>query len=135
MFGDGCPELKWFAICVLSLTCSSFGCEQNFSSFEMVHTKRRNHLHQKKMNDLVYVMYNLKLKSRKIRKTVDLSFEDMESNDGDSTLDVFGIDNLVLIDDVGDHFSTEEELEDDGDEDDDGGGDIGDDLIRGLMDI
>ncbi|KAG4911512.1 hypothetical protein JHK86_051945 [Glycine max] len=39
----------------------------------------------------------------------------------DSTLDVFGIDNLVLIDDVGDHFSTEEELEDDGDEDDDGG--------------
>jgi len=34
------------------------------------------------MNDLVYVMYNLKLKSRKIRKTVDLSFEDMESNDG-----------------------------------------------------
>ena len=56
-------------------------------------------------------------------------------NLSDSTLDVFGIDNLVLIDDVGDHFSTEEELEDDGDEDDDGGGDIGDDLIRGLMDI
>ncbi|KAG4914466.1 hypothetical protein JHK87_052023 [Glycine soja] len=42
-------------------------------------------------------------------------------NLSDSTLDVFGIDNLVLIDDVGDHFSTEEELEDDGDEDDDGG--------------
>ena len=36
MFRDGCPKLKWFAIRVLSLTCSSFGCERNWSSFEMV---------------------------------------------------------------------------------------------------
>ncbi|KAH1212722.1 hypothetical protein GmHk_14G040845 [Glycine max] len=175
MFGDGCPELKWFAIRVLSLTCSSSGCERNWSSFEMVHTKRRNHLHQKKMNDLVYVMYNLKLKSRQTRKTVALAFEDMESDDEwiteegddifdednfqveqeqplgesgsgsnvdlvggsltDPTLDAFDIDNMVLNDNVEDHFSTEEELEDDGDENDGGGGDIGDDFIRGLMDI
>ena len=33
------------------------------------------------MNDLVYVMYNLKLKSRQTRKTVALAFEDMESDD------------------------------------------------------
>ncbi|KAG4915337.1 hypothetical protein JHK87_052894 [Glycine soja] len=39
----------------------------------------------------------------------------------DPTLDAFDIDNLVLNDNVGDHFSTEEELEDDGDEDDGGG--------------
>jgi len=40
-------------------------------------------LDQKKMNDLVYVMYNLKLKSRQIKKKLllDLSFEDMESYD------------------------------------------------------
>ena len=43
------------------------------------------------------------------------------------------IDNSVLNDNVEDHFSTEEELEDDGDKDDGGGGDIGDDFIRGLM--
>ena len=42
----------------------------------------------------------------------------------DPTLDAFDIDNLVLNDNVEDHFSTEEELEDDGDEDDGGGGDI-----------
>ncbi|XP_057755663.1 uncharacterized protein LOC130974835 [Arachis stenosperma] len=60
-YGDSCPELKKFAIRVLSLTCSSSGCERNWSAFEMVHTKRRNRLH-KKMNVLVYVMYNLKLK-------------------------------------------------------------------------
>ncbi|KAG5059345.1 hypothetical protein JHK87_000374 [Glycine soja] len=53
----------------------------------------------------------------------------------DPTLDAFDIDNLILNDNVEDHFSTEEELEDDGDENDGGGGDIGDDFIKGLMDI
>jgi len=33
------------------------------------------------MNDLVYVMYNLKLKSRQLRKTVALPFDDIESDD------------------------------------------------------
>ncbi|KAK7411803.1 hypothetical protein VNO78_03244 [Psophocarpus tetragonolobus] len=81
MFGDRTPELKRFAIRVLSLTCSSSGCERNWSSFEMVHTKRRNRLHQKTMNDLVYVMYNLKLKSKQIKKTMTLPFEEIESDD------------------------------------------------------
>jgi len=36
MFGDGTPKLKRFAIRVLNLTCSSYGCERNWSSFEMV---------------------------------------------------------------------------------------------------
>ncbi|XLT09156.1 hypothetical protein HN51_054949, partial [Arachis hypogaea] len=72
-YGDSCPELRKFAIRVLSLTCSSSGCEHNWSAFEMVHTKRRNRLHQKKMNDLVYVMYNLKLKGKQIRKIPELN--------------------------------------------------------------
>ena len=29
MFGDETPELRRFAICVLSLTCNSFGRERN----------------------------------------------------------------------------------------------------------
>ena len=33
------------------------------------------------MNDLVYVMYNLKLKNKQIRKVVALSFDDIESDD------------------------------------------------------
>ena len=36
MFEDRTPELKRFAVRVLSLTCSSSGCERNWSSFEMV---------------------------------------------------------------------------------------------------
>ncbi|XP_047163320.1 uncharacterized protein LOC124833007 [Vigna umbellata] len=97
MFGDGTPELKRFAIRILSLTCSSSGCERNWSSFEMVHTKRRNRLHQKKMNDLVYVMYNSKLKSRQIRKTIALPFDDIESDDewiAEETDDVVEIDQV-----------------------------------------
>jgi len=38
-------------------------------------------LYQKKMNNLVYVMYNLKLKDRQIRKTVDFLFDDIEFDD------------------------------------------------------
>lgn len=34
--GDDCPELQRFEIRVLSLTCSSSGCERNWSAFEQV---------------------------------------------------------------------------------------------------
>ncbi|XLS52153.1 hypothetical protein HN51_012830, partial [Arachis hypogaea] len=53
-----------------------------------VHTKRRNRLHQKKMNDLVYVMYNLKLKGKQIRKTPELEFDAVHSDDEWITEDV-----------------------------------------------
>jgi len=36
MFGDRTPELKRFVVRVLSLTCSSSGCEHNWSSLEIV---------------------------------------------------------------------------------------------------
>jgi len=125
------------------------------------------------MNDLIYMMYNLKLKSRQIRKIIALPFKDMKSDDEwitkkgddifdednvqveqkqplgesgsgsnidlvggsltDLTLDAFDIDNLIFNDNVKDHFSTEEEIEDDRDEDDGSGCDIRDDFIRGLM--
>ncbi|XP_057452218.1 uncharacterized protein LOC130744040 [Lotus japonicus] len=82
-YGDHCPKLRNFAIWVLSLTCSSSGCERNWSAFEMVHTKKRNKLHQKKMNDLVYVMYNLKLKNKPKKRNdfASCSFEEVASDD------------------------------------------------------
>nr|GEU77047.1 zf-BED domain-containing protein [Tanacetum cinerariifolium] len=70
-FGDDTPELKRFAICV--------------------HLKRRNCLHQQKMNDLVFVMYNLKLSEREEKKVKEtaaaieqleaLDFEKVDSDD------------------------------------------------------
>eukprot|EP00253_Pinus_taeda_P010894 PITA_10894 len=61
-FGGHVPELQRFAIRILSQTCSATGCEQNWSVFERIHTKKRNRLDQKRLNDLVYVQYNLRLR-------------------------------------------------------------------------
>ncbi|KAL8548056.1 hypothetical protein ACS0TY_007388 [Phlomoides rotata] len=41
-FGSDTPDLRSFAIKVLSLTCSSSGCERNWSIFENVSTKFYN---------------------------------------------------------------------------------------------
>ncbi|XP_031496396.1 uncharacterized protein LOC116261699 isoform X5 [Nymphaea colorata] len=67
-FGDETKELKNFAMRILNLTCSASGCERNWSTFSMVHTKKRNRLEQERLNALVFVMYNLKLKERDTRR-------------------------------------------------------------------
>ncbi|CAN1290525.1 hypothetical protein LINPERPRIM_LOCUS20739, partial [Linum perenne] len=79
-FGDDVPELQNFAIQILSLTCSASGCERNWSVFERVHSKKRNHLLQKKMNDIVYVMYNSKLLRRQA-KDIERIFDEIDSDD------------------------------------------------------
>ncbi|XP_057789187.1 uncharacterized protein LOC131006061 [Salvia miltiorrhiza] len=61
-FGDDVPELKAFAIRILGLTCSASACECNWSMFNHVHTKKRNRLTTTRLNNLVYIMYNRKLK-------------------------------------------------------------------------
>ncbi|XP_022631719.1 uncharacterized protein LOC106776767 [Vigna radiata var. radiata] len=135
MFGDGTLELKRFSIQILSLTCSSSGCEHNWSSFEM-------------------------LRSRQIRKTIALPFDDIESddewiveeaddvveieqvegeNDGenvhldgattDPALDVIDLDNITFGNNEDAQHSSEEELDEDDDADDDD-----DAIIRGLED-
>ncbi|GLT35356.1 hypothetical protein SLA2020_098180 [Shorea laevis] len=63
-FGYSAPTLKNLAIKLLSQTSSSSGCERNWSVFERIHTKKRNRLEHQRLNDLVYVHYNLRLKNR-----------------------------------------------------------------------
>lgn len=63
-YGCGAPNLQKLAIRVLSQTCSSSGCERNWSVFEHIHSKKRNRLEHQKLNDLVYVRYNLRLQQR-----------------------------------------------------------------------
>ncbi|MFS7995502.1 putative HAT dimerization domain, ribonuclease H-like superfamily [Helianthus anomalus] len=67
-YGDEVPELKAFAMKILGLTCSASACERNWSTFNQVHTKRRNRLSTDRMNKLVYVMYNRRLKQKFIKK-------------------------------------------------------------------
>lgn len=35
-YGNECPKLQNFAICILNLTCISLGCEQNWNAIEMI---------------------------------------------------------------------------------------------------
>ncbi|KAL5165454.1 hypothetical protein HKD37_18G050579 [Glycine soja] len=127
MFNDGTPKLRRFVIYVMSLTCSSSGCEHNRSSFEMVHTKRRNRLHQQKMNDLVYVMYNLKLKRKQNRKRYNDEDEqpqdegdggnvelvgDVGGSSNDLVVNTLDLDNLILGE-PNDDAQSEKDIDDD----------------------
>ena len=63
-FGLGALDLQSFAIRVLSQCCSAIGCERNWSTFEYVHSKKKNRLEHKRVNDLVFIHYNLRLRER-----------------------------------------------------------------------
>ncbi|KAG5252462.1 3-hydroxyisobutyryl-CoA hydrolase [Salix suchowensis] len=64
-FGNDTPELQKFAIRVLSQCCSATGCERNWS----------------RLNDLVFVRYNLKIQQSRTR----------------DALDPIGLDNIDLL--------------------------------------
>ncbi|XP_049935853.1 uncharacterized protein LOC126410430 isoform X2 [Nymphaea colorata] len=64
--GQLCVQL---AIRILSQTCSATGCERNWSVFQHIHSKKRNRLEHKRLNDLVYVRYNMKLRQRQLETT------------------------------------------------------------------
>ncbi|XP_028077472.1 uncharacterized protein LOC114279430 [Camellia sinensis] len=63
-YGTLAPALQKVAVRVLSQTTSSSNCERNWSTFSLIHTKTRNQLKYKKLNKLVYVYYNMRLKIR-----------------------------------------------------------------------
>ncbi|XP_049933566.1 uncharacterized protein LOC126410027 isoform X1 [Nymphaea colorata] len=65
-----CPNLARFAVKVLSQTCSASGCERNWSVFQHIHSKKRNRLEHKRLNDLVFVRYNMRLKQRELEKSL-----------------------------------------------------------------
>ncbi|EEC78990.1 hypothetical protein OsI_19483 [Oryza sativa Indica Group] len=49
----------------------SFACERNWSAFERVHSKKRTRLGHRKLNALVFVMFNKRLKSKYSQKDRD----------------------------------------------------------------
>lgn len=84
--GINCLELQRIATRILSQTCSSFGCEHNWSTFDQIHSRRRNRLAQKRLNDLIYVHYNLRLRERQLRGKPDDSIS-LDSVLSESLLD------------------------------------------------
>ena len=63
-FGGDAPHLRKVAVRVLSQTTTSSGCERNWSTFALIHTKVRNRLSYRRLEKLVYVHYNMRLKLR-----------------------------------------------------------------------
>ncbi|XP_021856098.2 uncharacterized protein [Spinacia oleracea] len=81
-YGTSTPTLQHFAIKILSLTCSASGCERNWSTFEHIHTKKRNRLTQARLNSLVFVKYNRALLERyKLRDKIDpIALKDIDDS-------------------------------------------------------
>ncbi|XP_043714752.1 uncharacterized protein LOC122663117 [Telopea speciosissima] len=52
---------------VLSQTSSTTGCKRNWSTFNLIHSKRRNRLGTKRLEDLVYVYYKMRLREEHMR--------------------------------------------------------------------
>eukprot|EP00253_Pinus_taeda_P013050 PITA_13050 len=67
-YGARVPHLQKLAIRILSQTCSSSGCEHNWSVFEKIHNKKRNGLESQRLNNMVYVYYNLRLWVRQLER-------------------------------------------------------------------
>ncbi|XP_061371496.1 uncharacterized protein LOC133314070 [Gastrolobium bilobum] len=89
LYGFGAPNLRQLAIRILSQTCSASGCERNWSAFGQIHSNRRNRLEHKRLNDLVYVRYNLRLQQRNQLKHQNYDPINLETMDDHSTSWVF----------------------------------------------
>lgn len=62
-YGYEIPTLQRAAIRILSQPCSSQWCRWNWSTFESIHTRKRNSIELEKFIDLVFVHCNLRLQA------------------------------------------------------------------------
>ncbi|VFQ71135.1 unnamed protein product [Cuscuta campestris] len=138
-FGDEVPELRAFAVKILGLTCSSSPCERNWSTFNQVHTKRRNRLSTVKLNSLVFIMFNKRLKFRKslLQKREDTLVCEALSSDDEWIVDdnTGGDDELALdVDEMNNEFRGVH-VTNDMHGDDDAEADDGDGIEESLEDM
>jgi hypothetical protein len=78
-YGGEHKELQKLARRIVSQCMSSSGCERNWSTFAMVHTKLRNRLGYDKLHKLVYVHYNLKLHIQHFKTNMQ-SFQEIQGS-------------------------------------------------------
>lgn len=64
MYGNSAAELKRFAMKILSQVSSSSACERNWSTYDFIHSRRRNRLLPTTAKDLVWVFTNGRLADR-----------------------------------------------------------------------
>ena len=109
-YGATTPNLQQLAIRILSQPCSASGCERNWSTFQNIHTKKRNRLTKKRLNDLVYVRYNLLLHEKKVKGQASYEALDLDDIDPYSADWIAPPDGEGADADVGEPLLTDEQL-------------------------
>ena len=84
---------------ILSQTCTSSGCERNWSTWSLIHTKLRNRLAVKKLHKLVFVHYNMRLKVKIL----------MHQRDTDDFYNPIDLNHIFHQDDILDDWIRENE--------------------------
>lgn len=59
------PDLQRLAVRIVSQTCSVSSCKKSWAMFRSITSKQRNQLESQKLNDLMFVHYNLQLQERR----------------------------------------------------------------------
>lgn len=59
-YGDAAPILQQAAIRILSQVCSTSTLERQWSTYQQIHSEKRNKIDKETLNDLIYINYNLK---------------------------------------------------------------------------
>ncbi|KAI9077531.1 hypothetical protein K1719_040463 [Acacia pycnantha] len=80
-YGDSAPGLQRVAIRILSQVCSTFSFQRHWSTFQQIHSEKRNKIDRETLNDLVYINYNLKLARQMKAKSSEadpLQFDDID---------------------------------------------------------
>lgn len=101
-YGDSAPVLQRVAIRILSQACSTSTLEKQWSTFQQIHSEKRNKIDKETLNDLIYINYNLRLGRPKNKSSdmdpvqlddIDMTsewVEEIESPSSTQWLDRFG---------------------------------------------
>ncbi|KNA25305.1 hypothetical protein SOVF_007880 [Spinacia oleracea] len=71
-YGDSAPVLQKVAMRILSQVCSTSTTEKQWSTFQQIHSEKRNKIDKEALNDLIYINYNLKLGRPRNNKSFDV---------------------------------------------------------------
>lgn len=70
-YGDSAPTLQRVAMRILSQVCSTSSFERHWSTFQQIHSEKRNKIDKETLNDTAYIHYNLKLARSEKPKSTD----------------------------------------------------------------
>ncbi|BFG40947.1 hypothetical protein CerSpe_272210 [Prunus speciosa] len=95
VYGAFSPIIQRLALQLLGQPCSSSCCERNWSTYNFVHSFRRNKIAPQRAEDLVFVHNNLRLLSRKM--SVYTEGESKMWDVGGDGFDIMNLENAGVL--------------------------------------